>query len=96
MKQITLQHLRWVSLTEGISYLLLVGIGMPLKYGLDIFVVNKILGMIHGVLTVVFVGVLMQVLRQKALSTQLSLGVFVASLIPFGAFVADRKLKQLL
>ena len=58
--------------------------------------VNKILGMIHGVLTVVFVGVLMQVLRQKALSTQLSLGVFVASLIPFGAFVADRKLKQLL
>ena len=96
MKQITLQHLRWVSLTEGISYLLLVGIGMPLKYGLDIFVVNKILGMIHGVLTVVFVGVLMQVLRQKALSAQLSLGVFVASLIPFGAFVADRKLKQLL
>jgi integral membrane protein len=95
MNHITLKHLRWVSLTEGISYLLLVCIGMPLKYGLDIFVVNKILGMIHGVLTVVFVGVLMQVWRQKELSAQLSLGVFIASLLPFGAFVADRKLRQL-
>ena len=95
MPNITLQHLRWISLVEGVSYLLLLFIGMPLKYGLSILIVNKVLGMAHGILTIVFVLVLFQVWKQKDLNTIGSLGVFTASIIPFGAFVAEKKLKRL-
>ena len=95
MQNINIQHLRWISLIEGISYLLLVGIGMPLKYGLDILVINKVLGMIHGILTIVFVLILGAVYAYKRVSVPLTLFVFIASLIPFGAFVAEKKLKQL-
>ena len=95
MPNITIQHLRWISLIEGISFLLLLFIGMPLKYGLGIMSVNKVLGMGHGVLTIVFLFVLAQVWSNKDLTFKWSLGVFIASLIPFGAFVADAKLKRL-
>ena len=95
MQNINIQHLRWISLIEGISYLLLVGIGMPLKYGLDILVINKVLGMIHGILTIVFVLILGAAYAYKRVSVPLTLFVFIASLIPFGAFVAEKKLKQL-
>ena len=94
MQTISIHHLRWISLIEGISYLLLVGIGMPLKYGLNILVVNKVLGMTHGALTIVFVLILAAVYANKKVSATLARFVFVASLIPFGAFVAEKKLKQ--
>ncbi len=94
MTNLTLHHLRVISLVEGISYLLLVGIGMPLKYGLNILFVNKILGMAHGLLTIIFCYILFLVWKQKTLNSKWSLGVFIASLIPFGAFVAESKLKR--
>ena len=65
---------------------------MPLKYGLDILVVNKVLGMAHGALTIVFVLILAAVYANKKVSATLARFVFVASLIPFGAFVAEKKL----
>eukprot|EP01047_Picozoa_sp_COSAG01_P083256 COSAG01_NODE_17336_length_1159_cov_1.182075_2_plen_86_part_00 len=80
---------------EGVSYLLLLFIGMPLKYGFAIREVNQVLGMGHGILTMVFCAVLLAVYSQKKLSLVCCLGVFIASLIPFGAFVAERQLKKL-
>jgi integral membrane protein len=93
MKKISIQQLRLISLIEGISFLLLIFIGMPLKYGMGIQSVNMALGMGHGLLTMVFCLVLGLVWLQKTLSTQWCIGVFVASLLPFGAFVAEKKLK---
>ncbi len=58
MKKISIGQLRFVSLIEGISFLLLLFIGMPLKYGFGIKEVNMALGMIHGGLTMVFCLVL--------------------------------------
>ena len=80
---------------EGISYILLLGIGMPLKYGLGIPSVNMGLGAAHGVLTVVFCLILAIIWTQKTLSSQWCVGVFILSIIPFGAFIAEKKLKQL-
>ena len=51
---ITIKQFRTISLIEGASYLLLVFIGMPLKYGFGIKEVNQVLGMAHGVLTIIF------------------------------------------
>ncbi|MEK9656870.1 MAG: DUF3817 domain-containing protein [bacterium] len=95
MKELGIVHLRIISLVEGISFLLLLFVGMPLKYGLGIRSVNMFLGQTHGFLTIIFFFVLVMVWSKQLLSTRFSLGVFVASLIPFGAFVAERKLKKL-
>tara|TARA_B100000131_G_scaffold67686_1_gene63986 strand:+ start:1473 stop:1766 length:294 start_codon:yes stop_codon:yes gene_type:complete len=95
MTFITIYHLRIIALIEGISYLLLLFIGMPLKYGFGIMMVNKVLGMGHGILTLIFCFILFYLWRQNKINTPLSIVVFMASLIPFGAFVADVKLVKL-
>ena len=95
MPTITLSHLRIIALLEGISYLFLVFVGMPLKYGLDMLVPNKVLGIGHGILTVIFCFILVYLWQQKKINSTLSVFVFIASLIPFGAFIADSKLVKL-
>ena len=95
MAIITIQHLRTIALIEGVSYLLLLFIGMPLKYGWDILMPNKIMGMIHGILTIIFCAILFYLWNKKKVYSGLAIVVFVASLIPFGAFIVDRKLKNI-
>jgi integral membrane protein len=94
MRLISLNTLRAISLVEGISYLLLLFIGMPLKYGLGLQEINFIIGAAHGILTIIFCVVLGVVWLKKILPLSWCLGVFIASLIPFGAFVAEKKLKS--
>jgi integral membrane protein len=50
----TLKTFRWIAIAEGISYLAFF-ITMPLKYMLEITTPNKIIGMAHGLLFVVYV-----------------------------------------
>ena len=88
----SLQILRWLALLEGISYLLLLGIGMPLKYLYAMPMPNYIIGMAHGVL---FVGYCLYVLlvgMEKKWSLLTMFWAFLASLIPFGTFVADHRI----
>ena len=92
---INLKTLRAVSLIEGISYLSILFVGMPLKYGLGLKEISYVLGLTHGILTIFFCIVLGLVWLKKILPFRWCLGVFVASLIPFGAFIAEKKLKQL-
>ena len=95
MRKDPVQQLRLVSILEGISYLLLLGVGMPLKYYYSTPLPNKILGMGHGILTIVFVIVLLNAWSNKKIELGLALQTFVASLIPFGAFYMEGKLKKL-
>lgn len=87
--------LRILGNVEGVSYLLLLFIAMPLKYAYDMPMAVKITGMAHGVLFVAYCMVL--ALCMKKCSWKLGFGVylFIATLIPFGTFVTDRKLKFL-
>ena len=87
--------LRILGNVEGVSYLLLLFIAMPLKYAYDMPMAVKITGMAHGVLFVAYRMVL--ALCMKKFSWKLGFGVylFIATLIPFGTFVTDRKLKFL-
>ncbi|MEK9727102.1 MAG: DUF3817 domain-containing protein [Candidatus Margulisiibacteriota bacterium] len=91
---INLNKLRLISLTEGISYLLILFIGMPLKYGMGITQLNFIFGLTHGILTIIFCIVLGIIWLKKILPMHWCIGVFIASIIPFGAFVAEKKLKE--
>ena len=90
----TLNRLRSIGTWEAISYILLLGIAMPLKYigGNDVLI--RPIGMAHGILWMAYVGlaILGQVDYKWSLKT--TIWLFVASLLPFGPFVADAKLLQ--
>lgn len=85
---------RGIGLIEGISYLLLLFIAMPLKYFADMPIFVKILGMAHGVLFVMFMVMLLVVWIKHRWSLIRVAGAVIASLLPFGTFVLDARLRK--
>jgi integral membrane protein len=86
-----LGRLRIVAFLEGCSYVLL-GFTMILKYKFAMQQPNYIVGLAHGILFVLYVGLLLQVSWIHRWNLLKILGAFVASLIPFGTFYADKAL----
>lgn len=87
-----LGQLRIVAFIEGISFLVLLGIAMPMKYLMDQPQAVRIVGMAHGVLFIGFCWLLFLVATEYKWSLRKSLLAFASSLIPFGTFWADVKL----
>lgn len=87
----SLGRLRIIAFLEGISFLLLLGIAMPLKYMAGIPEGVRIIGMAHGVLFVLYVLLLLQVTIERNWTWKKALLAFIASFIPFGTFYADAK-----
>ncbi len=86
-----LRLFRTVSISEGLSLLLLLAIAMPIKYILNEPILVKIVGMIHGILFIVYVlFALFLKKRQKWSLVELAM-ILTASIIPFGTFYVDRK-----
>jgi integral membrane protein len=82
-----------IAYAEGISFLLLIGIAMPLKYWAGIPEPVKYLGWAHGVLFILYMLALVQVFFTERLSIlKLGLGV-IAAFLPFGPFLFHRNLK---
>ena len=89
-----LKRFRLIALLEGISYLLLLFIAMPIKYWLDEPIVVKYVGMGHGVLFILFIIILAVASIQYKWKLPFITFAFIASLIPFGTFYLDVKLKK--
>lgn len=85
--------LRLVSLAEGVSYLILLGIAMPLKYGANMPGAVKMVGSIHGALFVVFCVALLRAMLGARWPLSRAALVFVASLVPLAAFWMDRRVR---
>jgi integral membrane protein len=86
--------LRRLALTEGVSFLLLLFIAMPLKYLAGMPVAVKIFGWIHGLLFVSFCFALLRTMLITDWTFKRAAKVFIASLLPFGPFVLDRRMRQ--
>jgi|TARA_B110000977_G_C10759242_1_gene369977 integral membrane protein len=85
---------RIISFLEGISYLLLLFIAVPIKYSQGDASYVKMLGMPHGIL---FMGyIVLAIIIQKQMQwNPKTLGIVVlASVIPFGTFYVDKKYLQ--
>ncbi len=89
MKNNSLKHFRIVAFLEGVSFLILLFIAMPLKYIYAMPTPNKVIGMIHGVLFVAYVFYLMQVKSENNWTLKKTAIAFLASILPFGTFVLD-------
>ncbi|HMP29938.1 MAG TPA: DUF3817 domain-containing protein [Saprospiraceae bacterium] len=86
-----LGRFRMVAFIEGCSYLML-GVTMILKYQYNMPKPNYIVGMAHGVLFVLYCGLLLQVGVKYGWSLWKIFLAFIAALVPFGTFYADVKL----
>lgn len=89
-----LGRLRVIGMIEGISYLILLGIAMPLKYLAGIPEVVKVVGWAHGVLFVGYVLALLHVWVARRWSLGRAVLAFVVSLLPFGTFLFDKSLRR--
>jgi integral membrane protein len=87
-------RLRVVAFVEGCSYLLLLGVAMPLKYFAGLPVAVKIVGSVHGALFLLFCAALVQAMAVARWPVMRAGVVFASSLIPFGTFVIDGRLKR--
>lgn len=85
-------RVRFFGMLEGLSFLLLLFVAMPLKYFFDYPIAVRYVGMAHGLLFVLFVFLIMHAWLDKKLSAQKAGLAFLASLIPFGPFLIDSKL----
>ena len=85
---------RMIALAEGISFLTLLCIAMPMKYFMGMPEVVRVVGLIHGVLFLFYVGLLAVIHFRQRWSVIFSLYAFVASIIPFGTFVMDKQLRE--
>ena len=83
---------RIIAFIEGVSFLVLLFITMPLKYKYAMPEPNKIFGMVHGALFILYVLAIVQSKIEYNWSFK-KLGLaFLASIVPFGTFWADKKL----
>ncbi len=85
--------LRTVALIEAVSFLVLLGVAMPLKYLAHQPMAVKIVGWMHGALFIVFCFALLRVMIRAKWSLGRGALIFVAALLPFGPFVVDRRMR---
>ncbi|RYD79169.1 MAG: DUF3817 domain-containing protein [Sphingobacteriales bacterium] len=90
----SLSIFRKVAVAEGISYLLLLFVAMPLKYFADMPLAVKYTGWAHGLLFVLYAVLLIMAWMEQKWSFGKAVLIFLASLLPFMPFVVDRKLKD--
>jgi integral membrane protein len=89
-----LARFRTVSLAEGISFLVLLCIAMPLKYAANLPIAVMIAGMVHGLLFLAYVGLAWDQRIAQRWDAKRFLVVLVASVLPTGPFWLHKSLKK--
>lgn len=90
----TIKSFATTALLEGISYVLLLAVAMPLKYLFDFPFAVKVVGWAHGILFMLYVALLLICWMKFKWSFGRVLLYFIASLLPILPFVVERKLKK--
>jgi integral membrane protein len=84
--------LRITGIVEGLSYLLLLIVAMPLKYYWGKPEMVSVVGMAHGVLFVLYLALSVLAREQYGWSWKKVLILWVASVVPLGTFYVDVKM----
>ncbi len=86
-----IKSFRIVALLEGISYVMLLLVAVPIKYLLNDPAYVKLLGMPHGILFMVYIVLAIMINKEQHWSKRTFYQVLFASVIPFGTFYIDFK-----
>lgn len=76
---------------EGTSFLLLLFVGMPVKYVVGNPVIVKALGMPHGLLFVAYILFANYLAEELGWSFKVRIHAFIGSVLPFGTFIFEKK-----
>jgi len=87
----TLGRLRLIAFVEGVSYLILLFVAMPLKYFFEQPQAVRSVGSIHGFLFVAYVLLVFLTKIEHRWDWAKTRLLLLISLIPFGNFYADKK-----
>lgn len=90
----SLNIFRKVAVAEGISYLLLLFVAMPLKYWADMPLAVKYTGWVHGLLFILYAVCLVMAWQETKWKFGKATMIFCASLLPFAPFIVDKRLKE--
>ncbi|MGC6438436.1 MAG: DUF3817 domain-containing protein [Flavobacteriaceae bacterium] len=85
---------RIIAFLEGLSYVLLLFIAVPIKYIYSDPSFVKILGMPHGLLFMGYLALSFVLRSENQWIKNNFFGILIASVIPFGTFVLENKLKK--
>ena len=85
----TFSWFRKIAFAEGISFLILLLVAMPLKYMAELPIAVTIVGGLHGILFVAFVVLAWQVKNEYKKDWGWLARSFIASILPFGTFWMD-------
>jgi integral membrane protein len=87
----TIKTFKVISTLEAISFLVLLGVAMPLKYIWDFPQMVQIVGMAHGVLFLLYIAMAVYVSQLLNWPLKTLFIVVLCSIIPFGPFYVERK-----
>jgi integral membrane protein len=87
-------RLRLVGYVEGASFLILLGVAMPLKRFAGVPEAVTVVGWVHGVLFMLYVAAVYLARRGGHLTSKLAGWALVASVLPAGPFVLDGRLRE--
>ena len=90
--QSALGRLRVIGFLEGVSFILLLGIAMPLKYFAGAPGAVSVVGMAHGVLFIAYLLAVVQAAIEYGWKLKLVALLVLASVLPYGPFIADARL----
>jgi integral membrane protein len=90
----TLSIFKKVAIAEGISYLALLLIAMPLKYFAGMPLAVKYTGWAHGLLFVLYVALVIMCWMEYKWKFGKTLLVMVCSLLPFAPFIIEKRLHE--
>ena len=90
----SVRRLRAIGIAEGISFLVLLLIAMPLKYIFHIPQAVKIFGWIHGALFISYLYLAFEIMGILKKGFTWFAKAFAAAILPCGTFVFDKQLKK--
>ena len=89
-----LQKFKLINKIEGISFIILIFIAMPLKYSFGYPMATKIVGMLHGLLVFAFIYQIIEAKKEAGFTLKETAFYTILSLIPFGSFYTDKLLAK--
>ncbi len=90
----SLQALRVFALVEAVSYLLLLGIAVPLKHWWNMPMPVRIIGMAHGVLFLLVIWLAIRACFERGWPVRRIAVMLVASIVPVLPFLLDRRVRR--
>jgi integral membrane protein len=89
-----LTRVRWLSVLDAVTYVLLVGVAMPLKYAAGMPAAVSVVGMVHGLVWMLFMWQLARARFESDWPTSRLALLAVAALLPIIPFLLDGRVRD--